>query len=606
MPATTSVVRRRHELAAARCGPDHQAVDQGESEVGNVQGSGGNSGRLNRRTFLSRSAAAGGAVALGATAGGVLSACGSSGGASPTTSGPTPTGTKAGINTTNPVRGGSVNFGTAAEIDGFYPPLNHWDTNGFLYAHSVFDPYMAVAADGTVKPYLAQSLTPNANMDVWTMTLRPGVKFHDGSPLDSSVVVANYNELKNSALTGVVFQRVQSVTATGPMTVEYQLADSYPAFPAAFTSQIGHPFALSMINQAKSGSSGTIIPVGTGPFVYSDWQVNSHFTATRNPHYWQPNYPYLDQITFKPIPDDTQREATLRTGGIDVMLTANPYAIGRFSGSGGGGFTQVNSLGDVIGQPTLGFIMLNCVVAPTKDVELRRAIAMATNQAEIIKLFNNNYGQVYNGLYPKGSPYYSPDTGYPAYNPSGAQEAIAHYKASGGDPTFQLLTVPDPRDVSITEALQQMWNSAGMNVSVAQTEQATIIDDFVLGKFQAVTSYQFGAVDPSLNYVWFSTTTIKPLGQLSINFTRNDDPALEQAISTGRSTLDPSTRVAAYQEANKRLGADVPYVWLGQQLFTDVAQDRVQNYAGLTLPDGSAGYGFDEGVTFPSQMWLSR
>ncbi len=52
------------------------------------------------------------------------------------------------------------------------------------------------------------------------------------------------------------------------------------------------------------------------------------------------------------------------------------------------------------------------------------------------------------------------------------------------------------------------------------------------------------------------------------------------------------------------LAKDLPYIWLGQQIFIDVAQQRVQNFAGLTLPDGSVGYGFDEGVTFPSQMWL--
>ena len=72
------------------------------------------------------------------------------------------------------MRGGTLTIGTIAEIDGFYPPTNHWDTNGFLYANAVYDPLMAMAADGTIQPYLAQSMTPNATFDVWTMTLRPG------------------------------------------------------------------------------------------------------------------------------------------------------------------------------------------------------------------------------------------------------------------------------------------------------------------------------------------------------------------------------------------------------------------------------------------------
>lgn len=568
--------------------------------MGDVRGAGGRGDRLTRRTFLSRSAAAGGAVALGATA---LSACGSSGSATPTSA--TSSGSKGGVNTTNPVRGGSMVMGTAAEIDGFYPPLNHWDTNGFLYANTVFDPLMAVAADGTVQPYLAQSMTPNADYDTWTLKLRPGIKFNDGSPLNSAVIMANYNALATSPLTGVVFQRVKGVSAPDDMTFVYDLDDSYPAFPAALTSQIAYPFGLAMIDQVKSGSTGTIIPVGTGPFIYSQWQINDHFTATRNPHYWQPQYPYLDQITFKPIPDTAQREATLRTGGVDLILSTDPNSIVHFSGSGGAGYTVVDSVTGVIGEPTIGFVMLNCVTSPTDDIRVRRAIAMATDQTEVIKLFNANLGQPVNGLFLKGSPYYT-DTGYPSYDPSGAKALVDEYKAEKGTPSFQLLTIPDPRDISIVQVLQQMWNQVGLDVSVAETQQATLIDQFVLGKFQAVTSYQFGAVDPSLNYVWFSTTTIKPIGTLGLNFPRNDDPQLEQAMSTGRSTLDAATRVASYQEADKRLAQDLPYIWLGQSYFTDVAQDRVQNFAGLTLPDGTVGYGFDEGVTFPSQMWLSH
>ena len=62
---------------------------------------------------------------------------------------------------------------------------------------------MAVAADGSIEPYLAKTMTSNSTYDVWTMTLRSDVRFNDGSPLDSLVVLANFNALRKSALTGV-------------------------------------------------------------------------------------------------------------------------------------------------------------------------------------------------------------------------------------------------------------------------------------------------------------------------------------------------------------------------------------------------------------------
>src|ERR1700678_1876107 len=146
---------------------------------------------ISRRSFLSRSAVAGGAVVLGAGASSVLAGC-SSGSSSPTTtSGSSTPASKPGT----PKRGGALVVGTIAEIDGFYPPANHWDTNGFLYANTVFDPLMAIAADGTTQPYLCKSMTSNSTFDVWTMTLRPNIKFHDGSQLTSTVIQANFTAL---------------------------------------------------------------------------------------------------------------------------------------------------------------------------------------------------------------------------------------------------------------------------------------------------------------------------------------------------------------------------------------------------------------------------
>ncbi len=225
-----------------------------------------------------------------------------------------------------------MTYGTAAEIDGFYPPLNHWDTNGFLYANSVYDPLMAVAADGTVKPYLCQSLTPNAAMDTWTMTLRPGIKFNDGSPLTSAVVLANYNELKTSPLTGVVFERVKGVTAPDAMTVVYSLDDSYPAFPAAFTSQIGYPFGLAMIDQvkselerhhrARSGPARSSTPTGSRT-------TTSPSPATRTTG--SPSTPTSTRSPSSPSPTPPSASQPCAPAAVDIILSLDPNTINRFA-----------------------------------------------------------------------------------------------------------------------------------------------------------------------------------------------------------------------------------------------------------------------------------
>ncbi len=365
---------------------------------------------ISRRTFLSRGAVTGGAVALGAVG---LAAC-SSGSSGSGTSG------KAGIGTGSPVRGGSLTVGTIAEIDGFYPANNHWDTNGFLYANAIYDPLMAVAADGSIKPYLAESMTSNSTYDTWTLTLRPGIKFSDGSALTASVVQANFYALDTSVLTGPALKQIASVTPFGDLTVIYTLTGPNPTFPAGLTTQVGYIVGEAMIAAAQSSSSAAPKPIGTGPFTYSQWQPNDFFTAVRNPHYWRAGLPYLDSITFKPIPDTTQREATLRSGGVDMIESTDPGTINRFANSG---YQLVDSRTGVIGEPTMAFIMLNTDVTPTNDIRVRQALAKGMDLAVIQKIFGGGSAKPVNGIFLPGSPYYS-ETGYPTYDPAAAKTLV--------------------------------------------------------------------------------------------------------------------------------------------------------------------------------------
>ena len=539
-------------------------------------------------------------MVLAGAAGTALDACSS--GSTSSSSTTAASGSKPGVGTGSPVRGGSLTVGLVAEIDGFYPANNHWDTNGYIYANTIYDPLCAIAADGSVQPYLCQSITPNAAADVWTMTLRPNVTFNDGSALTADVVVANYQALKGSLLTGQALVQVASVTAPDPMTVVYTLQGPNPGFAAGLTTQVGYVVGQAMIDSVKAGNQNPT-PVGTGPFVFQDWQPNDHFTATRNPKYWRAGLPYLDQITYRPIPDTIQRESTLKTAGVDMIQSTDPNTINRFSGQSA--YQVVDTRTGVLGEPTMAFIMLNTIVPPTDDLRVRRALAQSLDQATIQKIFGGGFAKPVNGLFLPGSQYYH-DPGYPSYDPAAARALVKSYKAQHGTPALQLLTITDPRLAQVVQIIQQMWNQVGFDVTIAQVEQANIINDFVAGKFQAATSYQFGAIDPDLNYVWWSTTTLGPVGSIALNFPRNDDPVIEQAMLTGRHTTDTATRVQAYQTVNDRLAKDLPYLWLEQYIFSEVAVEKVQNFANPTLPSGAPQYPYDEGIFVPTQIWLAR
>jgi peptide/nickel transport system substrate-binding protein len=547
---------------------------------------------MDRRTFLGRGAMVGGALVLGGAAASGLSSCSSGAGA--------PTGTT-GAHTGPPVRGGSLTVGTMAEIDGFVPSQNRWDTNGLLYANTVYDPLMAVATDGSIQPYLAKSLLPNAAYDQWTMTLRPGVVFHDGSALTSGVVKANFDALGRSPLTGGALTGVGSIATPDAMTVIFTLTGPATGFAAGLTTQIGYMVARSMLDRTATSSGQSVTPVGTGPFVFGDWQPNGHFTATRNPHYWQPGLPYLDQITFRPVADTVQRENSLKTGTVDAIISIDPQTYQHFHDAAG--YQSFFETSPVVGVPTMGFMLLNCAQAPTDDLRIRQALAKATDQRVIQKVFGHGSVQVVDGLYLPDSPYYSA-TGYPTYDPAGASALVREYAAQHGTPSIQLSTTPDPRITQLIQVVQELWAKVGVHSTIAVIQQADAIIDLLTGKFQAVPSAQFGAVNPDLDYPWLSTTTVKPIGTIGLNMARNSDPAIESALITGRSTLDKSARIDAYRTVNERLARDLPYVWIGRDVFPFAAVERVQGIRHRKLPDGMPGYAYNEGVFFPSGLWL--
>ncbi len=545
---------------------------------------------FDRRSFLA------GGLALGAGAAmiGALGEAGEAGAAM--TNGPG----RNGISSAKPVRGGSVTFGIDTEESGFNPSTARWDEGGFLYGRTVFDPIAIVNAAGGVEPYLAESITSNEDFTSFTITLRPGIVFHDGTPLDGQALYTNIEKQATSVLTGPAFAtNIQGVSVSGPMAVTLTMKSSWAPFPYYLAqAQTGYVAAPSMLNAPDGGTSN---PVGTGPFVFQDWVPNSHMTATRNPHYWRKGYPYLDSITYKPIINYDSRADALVTGEIDMMHSNAPDNLLQFRGDRK--WSYYDNSGQVIGQPTVQCIMLNTAAEPFNNATLRKAMAKATNRAQYAKVIDKGIDAPMNGLFLPGSEYYT-TTAYPAYDPSGAAALVKQVQQqTGKHVTFSLNSTSDPDTLRAAEFLQQAWQQAGMSVNINIIAQATIINNALAGTYQATLWRQFGAVDPDLNYVWWTTELAS--GPLALNMARNVDPRIQTALVAGRTTDVKADRVKEYQMINQYLAEDIPYLWLARDTWAVVTSPNVQNFANPTTLQGSKAIAFDEGVLWPTQIWVS-
>ena len=264
-----------------------------------------------------------GALALGLFA----AACGSDdseGGAGTTASGGAGTTAAGGADTTGgaalePVAGGKLIMGIEADTGSPWEPSKALlAIAGHTVIRSVYDSLTIVTVDGQVVPYLAESVTPNDDFTVWTIKVREGVSFHDGTPLNSAAVIDNLNRHAASFLTAKVLTDVAKnpdgtlqVAAVDDLTMTITMSRPWVPFPLYLSGAIGYMASPTWQAAADSDPALEAKPVGTGPFVFKSYLPGESFTATKNPSYWNQPYPYLDEVEFRVIPDALTRSSAL-------------------------------------------------------------------------------------------------------------------------------------------------------------------------------------------------------------------------------------------------------------------------------------------------------
>jgi len=546
--------------------------------------------QISRRSFI----LAGAALAGGGT---VLGSCSSSTASTPGARASKPG--APGVATGPPRRGGTLRMGTFSEVDGFDPTSSEWDTTGYLYGECVFDPLAAFAPDGSAKPYLAESIVPSSDYSSWTITLRPGVFFHDGTALDAEALHLNLTRQIASPLVGPALQNVAAVNVTGSLSVEVQMHSPWVPFIYYLADQPGYIAAPSMLDNPNGSSQ----PVGTGPFVFESWEPGTRFVARKNPRYWRNGLPYLDAVEFRPFADPASMSASLLSGALDAATTTDQSTILYFSKQGR--FVVVDDRDETIVQPDQNCIMLNVTKPPVDDIRVRQALAYSIDRQAVVDYAFSGLGAVSEGPFVAGSRWFAP-TGYPSLDLQKARDLVRAYSADHG-PVHLTLGIPsgNPTYTQVAELVQAMWKKVGISSSITQSEYSTYVAEAALGDFVADGDQQFGANDPDENYVWWSTDTLRPDGEISLNITRNADPRIQAALLKGRESPDLATRQSAYQAIGRYLAEDLPYLWINRSVSAVVATLKVQNFNATTFPDGSPGQGVSGGTFRFSTTWLS-
>jgi ABC-type transport system substrate-binding protein len=507
--------------------------------------------------------------------------------------------------------GGDIIFGVEAETTGWDPALDRWAVSGHQVAQTVFDTLATYNADGEAVPYLAESFEASEDWTEWTITLREGIEFHDGTPLTSEAVVRTFEEHRESALTSPTVRTMETVEAVDDLTARVTFTDPWASFPVILTGQIGYiasPTQYDSGDEARRDS-----PIGTGPFVFEEWIPDDHFSASRNANYWRTDadgnaLPYLDSVEVRPMVEANQRLAAFQAGDIQMMHTTDTDIILSLRDMFENDEAQVvedNSIGEE------SFIQLNTLQPPLDDVRVRQALAYATDRESYAEVIDDGIRQVASGPFIDSSPWYSEEAAaaYPSFDQAQAQALVDEYEAEVGPIEFAVSLTPTEQNRAAVGFLQELWGQVGIDVTTNEVQQDQLIFQALGGEFAGNQWRQFGSPDPDGEYVWWDIENANPIGEASLNFARIRNDDLTAAMNAGRATDVFEDRKAAYDDAQAVINEQVPYIWLTHTLWAIGADTDVRNIAVSTLPDGEPALGFGTGFAGAIRMtevWIEQ
>ncbi len=562
----------------------------------------------------------------------ITAACGSSsgGGASSDTTAAASDTTVAEAPAMTPIPGGEIIVAGEAEVSNPWIPASmQCDSYCSQRARTFFDSVGAFGKDMKVHGMLAESITPNAEYTEWTITVRPGILFSDGTPVNADAIIQNLQTTGTGFLVSkAIVDVAKEPSAKDPKVMQLKIKKNdemsltiftgkggdatkplpWPGFASYLAGQWGLIASPAWLDALAKDPTLATKPVGSGPFIVQSYTPRDALVVTKNPNYWMKDaagvqLPYLDKITFKVIEDSQTSSAALQSGDIDIFSTSNNGVIlklrelkDQFPMTEQTDFSEIN------------YIMIDMAKKdqPSSDSRVRCALSKAINRQEIIDLVNFGLGTVANGVFSPGQEGYLEDNGFdPAQDIEGAKALIEEYKAEKGVTKVAVLYghTPTRSGDQTAELLKGYWAAIGVDTTIEVIPQDQFITNALFGKHTMYGWRQHaGLIVDSQNFWWNSASGVKD-GELSLNFSRINDPIVDENLGIARTDADPAKRKAAAEAVNRQMAKECYQIPYDYTIWATPHKANVMGIYNTKLPDGAP---INEGAGFSGQFWMNE
>ncbi len=474
----------------------------------------------------------------------------------------------------------SLVIGSVLDIDKLDP---HTATN-FATVRAlglVYSSLVEVGPNNALKRGLASAWQFSADGKTLRITLRSGVKFHDGSAFDAVDAKASLERIQDTKTGAAARANIATITAISASGLNLTLTMSVPNIPILAALDGVNMAMLSADDIAAGKVGGTNKPNGTGPYKYVSWEPTQSVKLTASSTYFL-GEPKITDVTIRVIPTEASILSAMNAKTIDFGIITDPLIA-----------KQVNTRNlKLYKTPALAYyaLQLNNKVAPFNDKNVRLAIQCALDRQEVIDTAMLGQGAVTG---PITSPSFRSSTTARACPKADLAKAKAYLEASGKkDVTFKVLVTSTgwATSVAMAQNIKAQLAKAGITMELDITDQATYVPRWLAGDFVATLANNGGRIDPDTMYTRYFTST----GNLNKVATYSST-ALDANFLKGKSSSKNTVRKEAYTAISKELEDNAIWVWIATPFEYRVTSKNLKNYVALTtgslLPLRSASLG---------------
>ena len=463
-------------------------------------------------------------------------------------------------------------------------PYDANDTLSQAMAKSFYEGLYGFDKDMKLIPVLAESHTVSPDGLVYTIKLRKGIKFHDGTDFKADAVKANFdrvtnpdNKLKRYGL----YSNIAKTDVVDDYTARITLKTPF----SAFINNLAHPSGV-MISPAALKQYGSkeiaFHPVGTGPFKFVEWKATDYLKVAKFDGYWKKGYPKVDTITWKPVIDNNTRAAVMQTGEAHFTYPV-PYEMAEV--------LKAKPDLELVAAPSIivRYLSMNTQQKPFDNPKVRQAINYAINKDAVAKVAFGGYATPADAIVPEGVEY-SVKVGVWPNDVAKAKQLLTEAGYPNGFETELWSAYNHSIAQKVTQVLQQQLQQVGIRTKITLLEAGQ--------RVEKVESWQDPATAPvRLYYVGWSASTgeadwaLRPLlyGESwppkLFNTAYYKNPQVDSDIKGALLTTDSTEKAKLYKDAQETIYREAPWAPLVTEKLLSAKNRKLSGV--YTMPDGS-------------------